>query len=161
MENASKFLYMAAGILISLMVLMLMVFLFIRGSYLTAEYDIKISDEELKAYNSKFEAYATKENNVLAADIVTLVNKAREINNKEINQDFFRIIIKINGSEYEYNKEITDYTILAKKGREELTTKEFLKTYSNEDNGTKKLFKCTSIEYSKSGKVNFLKFEEQ
>ena len=46
MENASKFLYMAAGILISLMVLMLMVFLFIRGSYLTAEYDIKISDEE-------------------------------------------------------------------------------------------------------------------
>ena len=177
MENASKFLYVIGGILIALMILMLMVYLFASGSMLTAGFDIKISDEMLKAYNAEFEAFSTKDY-VLATDIVTLVNKAKDINEHqaEAEQDYITIEINFENTtdsrcvgKYVYNQEIDKEdnakNILARKNSlNKIDIKDFLKLYSTtEAVGTKinyiDRFKCDSIQYSnRSGKVNKLTF---
>ena len=78
MENASKALMMAGGVLIGIMVLSFMVFMLRKGGSMSAEYDSQISDNELAKFNSQFEFY-DKDNNTFF-DIITVSNLAYDIN---------------------------------------------------------------------------------
>ena len=80
MENVSKALIMAGGLLISILVASFMVFVLRKAGSLSAEYDTQISDNELAKFNSQFEIYA-KENNTFF-DVITAANLAYDINKR-------------------------------------------------------------------------------
>lgn len=80
MENASKALIMAGGILISIMVASFMIFALRKAGRMSAEYDSQLSDIELADFNSQFEAYAKDDNTFF--DIITVSNLAYDVNKK-------------------------------------------------------------------------------
>lgn len=80
MENASKALIMAAGVLISILLISLMVVFFRRAGMLNAEFDNQASERELEKFNSQFEIYAKDDNNFF--DVLTVANLAYDVNKR-------------------------------------------------------------------------------
>ena len=80
MENASKALLIAGGILLSLLILSLLVMLLssISSSKLTEEE--KLAAKELKEFNDQWEAYNKKV--LYGTDLISVVNKAIDNNKK-------------------------------------------------------------------------------
>ena len=81
MENASKALVMAGGILIAILVvgaLLLMVNQI--GSYEKAQ-TTNVKDSQLAQFNYDFERYTDDE--ITGADIISIINKVADFNNKE------------------------------------------------------------------------------
>lgn len=78
MENASKALLMAAGILIGLILLTAGIYLFntIRASQ-EAKY-LNLSEEQILAYNAEFESYDKQR--MYGTDVITVLNKAIDFN---------------------------------------------------------------------------------
>lgn len=82
MENASKALVMAGGILISMLVIGLLVFFFNNLSELQ---NIKQSDSEVEAiteFNKQYDVYAR---NVYGSELLSIANKIRDYNKREGN----------------------------------------------------------------------------
>ena len=110
--------------------------------------DFKNANNEIRKFNSKYEETLDKE--IYGVDIATLINKAIDDNGKENlakdDEEYINIDIKITDfvKDKTYNMEI-----FYNGGIEQ-----FVKFYSNI------LFKCTEIKYSKSGKVNYMLFEQ-
>lgn len=77
MENAVKALYMAAVILISLMIMTIFVYIFKEGGKVGEKYDLKQNQGQLELFNSKFE-YFQKNNNTIS-DIITVTNLANDV----------------------------------------------------------------------------------
>lgn len=80
MENASKALLMAAGVLIGIMVLSLAVYLFVTFGSTSAQMHQQKEQDQLNQFNSQFTSYEGKED-ITIYDIVTVANLATE-NNK-------------------------------------------------------------------------------
>ena len=80
MENASKALIMAGGLLISILVASFMVLVLRKAGKINAEYDTQMSDNELARFNSQFELYV-RDNNTFF-DVITVANLAYDINKK-------------------------------------------------------------------------------
>lgn len=91
MENATQALFIAAGVLIAVLILSLAMFLFSSASSVSEEYDIRMSESERLKYNSQFTKYAT--NNVgaesgylqyttynVVTDVVSAINLAYNLN---------------------------------------------------------------------------------
>ncbi len=78
MENASKALLMAAGILIGILILSLMVYLFATFSSASQEARDRIAQDKLNEYNVQFTKYDGKE--VTIYDVVNIANTATETN---------------------------------------------------------------------------------
>ena len=79
MENASRALLMAGGILIGILVATFMMVMLGKGGSLNAEYNSQ-ADNELVKFNSKFEIYDRPDNTFF--DIITACNLAYDINKK-------------------------------------------------------------------------------
>lgn len=80
MENASKALIMAGGLLISILVASFMILVLRKAGKINAEYDAQMSDNELARFNSQFELYAREDNTFF--DVITVANLAYDINKK-------------------------------------------------------------------------------
>ena len=80
MENASKALIMAAGVLIGIMILSLAVYLFATFGSTSAELHKQKETDQLNQFNSQFTSYAGKED-ITIYDVITVSNLATE-NNK-------------------------------------------------------------------------------
>ena len=93
MENATQALFMAAGVLIAVLIISLSIFLFSSASKVSENYDMKMSESEILKFNSQFTKYIT--NNVepedkykvlkytsynVAADVVSVINLAYNLN---------------------------------------------------------------------------------
>lgn len=83
MENVSKFLLMAATILLSVLIISMFIYIFNSGSSVSETYDRKQQVEQLELYNSKFEAYVKdntngEDNTIL--DMISLLNLAYSVN---------------------------------------------------------------------------------
>lgn len=78
MENASKALYMAAAILISLMILSIFVVVFREGAKFGEKYETKQNQGQIELFNSRFEDFQ-RENNTIS-DIITVTNLANDVN---------------------------------------------------------------------------------
>ena len=78
MENASRALLLAAGILLGLILLTSLMYIFntIRDST-EAKYQI-LSEEQLLKYNAEFESYDKKY--MYGTDVITVLNKAIDLN---------------------------------------------------------------------------------
>lgn len=80
MENASKALIMAAGILIGILVISLGVFLFFDFASTSTTLHDQIRQEQIDQFNAQFTSYEAKDDNTIY-DILTLVNLAKNNNN--------------------------------------------------------------------------------
>ena len=80
MENASKALIMAGGVLIGILILSLAVYLFIDFGGKAAVIHDRITSNQLTQFNAQFNVYAGRDD-VTIYQIISLVNLAKE-NNK-------------------------------------------------------------------------------
>lgn len=120
MENASKALLIAGGILIAIMILSLLLSMYGRVANIHKTEEEKTRLEQLAEFNAQYEAYNKKL--MYGVDVKTLTNKVTE-----------------------YNANNSDPITLDAPS-------------INEDEYTK-LYKCTKMEYSSQGKVNYIKIE--
>lgn len=81
MENASKALIMAGGILIALLVIGALLLMFNQiGSYEKAQTS-NVKDSQLAQFNSDFERY-TDDSGIQGVDIISIINKVVDFNKK-------------------------------------------------------------------------------
>lgn len=170
MENASKALLMAGGVLIGIMVISFMVLVLRKAGKMSAQYDNQIANNELTKFNGQFEIYDKNDNNFF--DVITVANLAYDINKKN-GYD------KQNSVTVEVKAESETYSILPNSN---LLKDHFLKNNQNiyiynsengqsliEEYGARKendstqyqyQFKCTKITYHQTtGKVKEIKFQ--
>lgn len=133
MENASKALIMAAGVLIGLMVLALFVYLFSSFGASTAQMGDQIRQNQLNQFNSQFTSYEGKDD-LTIYDVVTVANLATENNKyynyplrKEDNINDSYVSVIFNGEHIEGK---TDYGTYIDKDVENVSEDTFLTTYN-------------------------------
>lgn len=78
MENASKALLMAAGVLIGILILSLAVYLFVSFGSSSAEIHKQQEEQQIGQFNSQFLSYEGKECTIY--DVVSVANLATESN---------------------------------------------------------------------------------
>ena len=93
MENASKALLMAAGVLMGILILSLAIHLFVSFAMTSAEMHGTIENNRLSEFNSQFTSYEAKDN-ITIYDVITIVNLAKENNkyfdlNTQTNDNFY------------------------------------------------------------------------
>ena len=147
MENASKALIMAGGVLIGILILSLAAYLFLSFGAKSQEIHSRIDETQLNRYNAQYNIYADR-TDITIYDIISLANLAKE--NEKNNSTY---------SNYDTDYKVT--VILTDGGDVNLSnTNEVLKTYSEVDiNGNLKYsFKCDKIEYHSNGRISKIKF---
>ena len=91
MENASKALLMAAGVLIGILILTLMVTLFLSAREVSSRHDQVKKTEEIEQFNANFTKYVGKD--ITIHQVITIQNFAKIENNKIKN-----VILEKNGN---------------------------------------------------------------
>ena len=144
MENASKALLMAAGVLIGILILSLIVYLFANFGMASAEVHKQKDMNDINRFNTQFTSYEGKECKI--QDVISAANLAID-NNKNYSLD------AADGNNYYITVNITgnaNGTNLQKKTKEELN--KLLK----EDLGSK--YNCTTKINEKTQMVNVVNF---
>lgn len=159
MENASKALLMAAGVMVGVLLLSLAVYLFTIFGDFGSDMTAKLTQKDIDEFNAqflKYESYQdpdTKEwkNTCRAQDVVTIANIAQENNKKydyttdDENSGYYYVRVIISKPKYEHfeTKSLDDYI-------------EFLKKYSGAMTEDQKFkvtyFKCTDIKFNANSK---------
>lgn len=184
MENASKALMIAGGVLIAVLIISLLVFMFTSMSNIFKSEDEIKQIEELDAYNNQYESYNKKL--LRGSDIISLMNKAISDNKKYDNLEEYKITIEFNLIEElaaykrvkkENKNGVDEYEIIKvakdslKKGSYSVT-KETDNAYTILFNRNRtdietfndfkrRVFDCTSVEYNKLGRICKMKFTER
>lgn len=81
MENATKAILIAGGVLIALIIISIGIYLYTLYSSQSEEYSQIISATELQKFNSKFDVYVGR-NDITAQEIVSVVNLSKEYDNQ-------------------------------------------------------------------------------
>lgn len=117
MENAVKAIYIAAGLLIALMVMGVWIYLFRQGASLGQNYDTDRQTQQTIAFNSQFEKYSARTiqggdaygygfeaKGNIPSDVITCASLAYNINRKnEFDvRNNVKVIVKISASEIYY-----------------------------------------------------------
>ena len=133
MENGSKALLMAAGMLIAIVIVTLIVIVFNNIGSFYSSADNMQHEEQTSKVNLEFEAY--NRNNVKGIELVTLLNKIKDYNNN-YKEEGYNIKTNIdNLIEYNENNEI-----------------------DSEFKG--KTFKCNRVHYNlKTGRIDEIYFQ--
>ena len=155
MENASKALLMAAGILMGILVLSLAVFLFANFGSTSSQIRSDITSNQLTQFNTQFTIYAGR-NDITIYDIISVANLAKE-NNKNSDSKIHVKVIGISSSGYKVNEfQDSDEADIKK------AMNEFSNTTSDENGNTviESKFKCEKINYNENGKVSTIIFEK-
>lgn len=151
MENASKALLMAGGILIGVLILSLAAYLFVDFGSTSAEIHRQNEEKQLTEFNSKFTAYEGYKDNdgnwqITIYDIITLAGYAKENNKYYEGVDEEQIHVHIN----RIGNNIQDYS--------DSQIKDLIKNYT--DGGNLQKFKWTNTEYNNQGKVKTISFQK-
>lgn len=78
MENASKALFIAVGVILGVLLLSVMIYMFRQGASVNENYDQKQISLQLELYNSQFEKFARDNNNII--DVISLCNLVFDVN---------------------------------------------------------------------------------
>lgn len=137
MENMSKALLMAGGVLIAILVISLFAYMFtsMSGVFQSKE-DIKYA-EEIEEYNKEYLSYNRKL--LRGADLISLMNKANDSYQRNGNVDEYKITVK-----YKLTGETTYST-----------------TYSDFNEFKRKIFNCEGVSYNASGRISEMRFIEK
>lgn len=143
MENASKALIIAGGVLIGILVLSLIAYLFIYFGAHTSEVNDIAEQRQLAKYNAQYTVYENN-NNLSVYDVVNIINIAHENNLKykdeseNVYNTTYKVAVYVDGSD----KAIVSNTDFSNS----------IVTLIKSNYTTK--YKCSSIKYNNSGKVN-------
>ena len=106
MENATKALLMAAGILIAIIILSLAIVVYgrISGFYQTKQNNI--SQEQLAAFNTEYSVY--DRDDVTGFELVSLINKAIDFNQNKLDEGYteMQITVTIPNDNASYNNNL-------------------------------------------------------
>ncbi len=167
MENASKALIMAGGILIAIIITAaltgtLSTVHFFQKSNLSAE-----EEQEIIAYNEQYTKYVGKY--MYGTEIITMLNRKTDMYNTTTTTDFpLRMEIEFNDS-YAYNKIAkygpsgveTEYQITSNKIVLEVSESIITDTSIKVEEIRSKAFKCIKVGYDdNTGRVNEIIFKE-
>ena len=142
MENASKALIMAGGVLIGILILSLAAYLFVDLGSTSAEITAQNAQKQITEFNSKFTVYENY-NDITIYDIISLAGYAKENN--------------------EYYKDVNDEGIDVKIGNSSILNKSYIELINDnayaDNNRTLKKYSCSAIEYNSRGKVKSITFQ--
>lgn len=135
MENATRALTMAGGILIALMILGALLLMFNNLSSYQNKNDSSMKDSQIAEFNNQFEPY--NKNNLTLMELKSVWNKIQSNNSK--NPEYF---IETNIKEEVYPTIDNNFSSLP------------------EEDKQKSVFSCIKIEYdSKEGRINKMYFK--
>lgn len=83
MENATRALLIAGGVLIAIIILAMGVYLYAQFSGQSKTYRDIVSNTEIQKFNSKFEAYIGRQD-ITSQEVATVYNLAKEYNNVSV-----------------------------------------------------------------------------
>ena len=130
MENSAKAILIAGGMLIALLIISMLVVMFGNINNMERARDEKAMAKELQQWNAQWEAY--NKTVMYGADVLTVVNKAAQVNHELAEQPLYHVTIKVEG----------------------IDMKTELETNKNS------IFKCKKISYNKeTGRVDGMTFE--
>ena len=145
MENASKALLIAGGVLLAMLILSLMVYVFTGMSDMMDAQDTKKLNEQIQAFNAEYEAY--NKTILYGADIISICNKIVDNNKKYSDNREYQITLVVIGRipNEETNRQLISSDINSMRDNYQFKTS---------------IFKCTNISYSETtGRVNKIEFE--
>lgn len=90
MENASKALLLAGGVLIALLIFAVGGYLALSSSQISGSYDKKLSADEIRKFNSNFTKFEGRED-ISAQEIVTIANFVQQYNQE--NDMNFKVVV--------------------------------------------------------------------
>ena len=104
MENATKALLIAGGVLIAIIIISVMVVTFQKTGNVSKTYKSNIDEEEITKFNTNFTKYVGEELNIQQANSITNFDKnnneevingktTADITDKNINKKMFKLII--------------------------------------------------------------------
>ena len=127
MENASKALLMAAGVLIGIMILSLAVYLFTTFGTSSAQMHKQIETDRLNEFNSQFTSYEGKDG-ITIYDVISVANLAKEnnqyyeLNSNEASENNFCVKVYIGNTSMEGNTTEENNEIISKEVNTEMST---------------------------------------
>lgn len=156
MENASKALLMAAGVLIGVLILTLMVYLFVDFGTISAQIHSQVSQRQINEFNSKFTSYEGK-GEITIYDVITVTNYAKE------NNEYYK---DSNLYESDYKVEVK---LKSSRGTTILTSQEITVDFINKlvqdeqvNNNTWLVeYKCEVTKYHNNGRVSEVIFSKK
>ena len=113
MENASKALIIAGGILIGVLIISLGVYLFQNAANLSTSYSNKIGQDNINVFNKKYLTYAK---DLTPQEMVSAVNLISENNKKNINVAENQIQLTIDSITIDTNKITEDWKTVIMEG---------------------------------------------
>ncbi len=146
MENASKALIMAGGVLIGVLIISLAVYLFVTFGQTSAEINSENSQKQLAQFNAKFTVYEGKEN-ITIYDIITVAGYANENNEYYENSNLDYLI------EVYWN----NINVANKEGLNRL--KNEMKNQQKSDSLNLTKYECKVTEYNQNGRVKKISFK--
>ena len=158
MENASKALLIAGGVLIAILILTIGVYLFATYGQLGESYEKNLSSGEIKKFNSNFIQFegrntANGNANITAQEIVTLYKFVKAYNEKNETSITNIKVENDSGSEILNSSNTLNEAELV----------DFIKNNSNDSASPYGIiyFECTNIEYDpNTGMVNRIEFKK-
>jgi len=143
MENASKALIMAGGVLIGVLVISLAVYLFVSFGQTSAEINGENSQKQLTQFNSKFTSYEGKKN-LTIYDAITVAGYANENNEYYDNDSNYIIIVNLDGRRIDNQLSNIERIIKTQNKKSEDLT----------------VYKCEVIDYHENGRVKTINFKK-
>lgn len=169
MENASKALLMAGGILIAVLTIGIVVYMFNSSSgFFESSEDIEAT-QQITAFNKQYESYNRKL--LRGTDVISVMNKATDNNKKNKEESDLQIAIRFKLIE-SLGYGIGEDNKVVKKSEQLIINKEYtqdnnqwLAIKNNEEAFTdfkRRIFNCTEIKYNENtGRVSSMLFVEQ
>ena len=175
MENASKALLMAGGILIALITIAVLVRSFTTIGIFQKAQMTEEEQAQLVEFNEQYTKYLGQ--HMYGTEVITVINKS--INNKSHPitvsikfkgeypyKGYREYVVEVNGKKYKRWKEENivigeGKTVTIENGEvldENMTS--FINSLGSTDLNNK-AFKCTNVGYNSDGRVNSIKFEEK
>lgn len=153
MENASKALIMAAGVLIGVLILSLAAFLFLDFGVTSESVYSQMENQQLTQYNAQYTVYSGRKD-ITIYEIISIANLAKENNDyyKDYTdyEDAYKVQVSLIGTlwtpNFQDNEQKPDWIVVYSK--------------VDEQGNLKYMFECKGIEYhSSSGRVKNIKFD--
>lgn len=154
MENASKALLMAGGVLIAVLIIALLVYSFgSMSGYFKEEREVE-KTEQLTAFNNQFESYNRKL--LRGTDVVSVINKVLDNNKRYEDEEEYKMSMEF---------EMVEATDAFFKVGERYNENSFGKIKNNSEAFTdfkRRVFDCIDVQYNKTtGRVNYMRFKER
>ena len=161
MENATKALTMAAGVLIAIMVIALL-YMLINNISESSELDEQaLKAQQTAEFNKSYESYDKPL--MRGTEVISVINKAIDNNIRYSGDENYQILIEIElTSEVEVPQE-NGSKFVVYPGIYTEASEEYQQLIGNEDTLKilkRKYFKCTNLQYNSDARVNYMSFAE-